>query len=91
MKLHPVRTYKSSEPLPREEQLAWKIAEVAADPVAVEPAVVEMIINRVIDNAAVAVASLKRAPIVAARGQAEAHPVGPASAFAFKIGCHLAE
>lgn len=79
MKLHPVRTYKSSEPLAREDQLAWKIAEVAADPVAVEPEVVEMIINRVIDNAAVAVASLRRAPIVAARGQAEAHPVGAAS------------
>jgi 2-methylcitrate dehydratase len=79
MKLHPVRTYKSSEPLPREQQLAWKIAELAVDPVAVEPAVAEMIVNRVIDNAAVAVASLKRAPIVAARGQAEAHPVGAAS------------
>ncbi|MEO8261973.1 MAG: MmgE/PrpD family protein, partial [Pseudolysinimonas sp.] len=75
MKLHPVRTYKSSEELPREQQLAWKIAEVAADPVAVEPEVVEMIINRVIDNASVAVASLTRAPVVAARGQAESHPV----------------
>ena len=36
MLLHPLRTYKSSEPLPREQQLAWKIAEVAADPVAVD-------------------------------------------------------
>jgi len=71
---HPVRMYRSEEPLPRSEQLAWKIAEVAADPVAVEPAVTEMIVNRVIDNAAVAVASLGRAPAVAARGQAEAHP-----------------
>jgi 2-methylcitrate dehydratase len=74
MKLHPVRMYRSSEALPREQQLAWKIAQVAADPVAVEPEVVEMIINRVLDNAAVAAASLHRAPIVAARGQAEAHP-----------------
>jgi 2-methylcitrate dehydratase len=79
MKLHPVRTYKSSEPLAREDQLAWKIAEVAADPVAVDAEVTEMIINRVIDNASVAVASLKRAPIVAARGQAEAHPVSTGS------------
>ncbi|CAN5157447.1 MmgE/PrpD family protein [soil metagenome] len=79
MKLHPVRTYKSSEPVPREQQLAWKIAEVAADAVAVSDQVTEMIINRVIDNASVAVASLKRAPIVAARGQAEAHPVGATS------------
>lgn len=79
MKLHPVRTYKSSEELPREQQLAWKIAEVAADPVAVDPEVVEMIINRVIDNASVAVASLKRAPVVAARGQAESHGFDTAS------------
>lgn len=74
MKLHPLRTYKSSEPLPREEQLAWRIAEVAADPVAVEPEVAEMIVNRVIDNAAVAVASLSRPPVVSARGQAMTHP-----------------
>ena len=58
MQVHEVRTYRSEEPLPREQQLAWKIAEVAADPVAVEPAVTEMIVNRVIDNAAVAVAAL---------------------------------
>ncbi|WP_375400856.1 MmgE/PrpD family protein [uncultured Amnibacterium sp.] len=79
MKIHPLRAYTSAEALPREEQLAWRIAEVAADPVEVAPEVAEMIINRVIDNAAVAAASLRRAPIVAARGQAEAHPVGPAS------------
>ncbi|UOR02851.1 MmgE/PrpD family protein [Leucobacter allii] len=72
---HHVRVYRSEEPLPAAEQLAVKIAEVAADPVAVEPAVVDMIVNRVIDNAAVAAASLNRAPIVAARAQALAHPV----------------
>ena len=33
MKLHKVRTYRSAEPLARGDQLAWKIAEVAADPV----------------------------------------------------------
>jgi 2-methylcitrate dehydratase len=80
VKLHELRTYKSSEPLAREDQLAWKIAEVAADPVAVDADVVDMIVNRFIDNASVAVASLRRAPIVAARGQAQAHPVSPASA-----------
>lgn len=72
---HHVRVYRSEENLPREEQLAWKIAEVAADPVAVEPEVVEMIINRIIDNASVAAASLNRGPIIAARAQALAHPV----------------
>ncbi|UYG17722.1 MmgE/PrpD family protein [Brachybacterium huguangmaarense] len=74
MKSHHVRTHASSEGLAREDQLAWRIAEVAADPVAVEDDVAEMIVNRVIDNAAVAVASLHRAPVLAARGAAEAHP-----------------
>ena len=80
MKLHPVRSYRSDENLPREEQLAWKVAQVAVDPVAVEPEVAEMIVNRVIDNAAVAVASIGRPPAVAARGQAEAHPVSTGGA-----------
>jgi 2-methylcitrate dehydratase len=79
MQNHPVRMYRSDESLPREQQLAWKIAEVAADPVEVSPEVTDMIINRVIDNAAVATASLSRAPVVAARGQAEAHPYTPGS------------
>ena len=38
MKMHEVRRYRSAEHLAREDQLAWKIAEVAADPVAVEVA-----------------------------------------------------
>ncbi len=75
MKLHTVRTYRSDENLPRQEQLAWKIAEVASDRVDVTAEVTDMVINRVIDNAAVAAASLTRAPVVAARAQAEAHPV----------------
>ncbi|RZI95165.1 MAG: MmgE/PrpD family protein [Microbacterium sp.] len=72
---HHVRVYRSEEELPRAEQLAHKIAEVAADPVAVEPDVVDMIINRVIDNASVAAASLTRAPVSAARQQALDHAV----------------
>lgn len=74
MKLHNVRVYRSEETLPREQQLAWKIAEVAADPVEVSPEVTEMVINRIIDNASVATASLTRKPVVAARSQALAHP-----------------
>ncbi len=72
---HHVRVYKSAEDLPREEQLAWKIAQVAVDPVEVEADVIDMIINRVIDNASVAAASLARGPIVSARSQALDHPV----------------
>ncbi|WP_163544622.1 MmgE/PrpD family protein [Occultella kanbiaonis] len=76
---HQVRTHRSDEDLPRSEQLAWKLAELAADPVPVTGEVTEMIINRVIDNAAVATASLLRAPVVAARSQALAHPYTPGS------------
>ena len=36
VKLHDVRVHRSDENLAREDQLAWKIAEVAADPVAVD-------------------------------------------------------
>lgn len=77
MKQHTVRTYKSAENLPRTEQLAWKIAEVATDPVPVEPEVAEMIGNRIIDNAAVAAASLTRSPVTSARTQALSHPHRP--------------
>jgi len=74
MKLHAVRVHPSKDLLPREEQLAWKIAGVAADRVAVQKDVAEMIINRIIDNAAVAIAALNRRPVVSARMMALAHP-----------------
>ncbi|MCU1407799.1 MAG: 2-methylcitrate dehydratase [Glaciihabitans sp.] len=74
MQSHQVRVHRSDENLERADQLAWKIAEVAADPVPVTAEVTEMIINRVIDNASVAAASLRRAPVVAARAQALRHP-----------------
>lgn len=77
MKVHEVRTYRSAEHLPREDQLAWKMAAVATDPVAVPADVVDMIGNRIIDNAAVAVASLARRPVATARAQALAHPRTP--------------
>ncbi len=77
MKQHHVRTHTSAENLPRAEQLAWKIAEVATDPVPVDGDVVEMIGNRIIDNAAVAAASLTRRPVASARAQALAHPYQP--------------
>jgi 2-methylcitrate dehydratase len=74
MQIHKVRTHPSKARLPREEQLAWKIALVAADPVAVAPEVVEMIINRIIDNAAAACAALDYHSVRTARAQALAHP-----------------
>ncbi len=77
MKQHKVRTYKSAEKLAREDQLAWKIASIAADDVPLDADVVEMIGNRIIDNAAVAAASLARRPVASARAQAAAHPFLP--------------
>ncbi len=77
MKIHDVRSRRSAETFPREEQLAWKIAAVAADPVPVEGEVAEMIGNRIIYNAAVAAAALNRHPVVTARAQAMAHSCAP--------------
>src|ERR1700677_5183307 len=74
MRIHDVRTRRSADDFPRGEHLAWKIAEVATDPVAVEPETAEMVINRIIDNAAVSAASVVRRPVTVARQQALAHP-----------------
>ncbi|GAA1990292.1 MmgE/PrpD family protein [Isoptericola halotolerans] len=83
---HTVRTYGAGEPLARTDQLAWKIADVATSAPEPTEAVTDMVINRVIDNAAVATASLGRAPILAARAQAEAHPVPRGGAGATIVG-----
>jgi 2-methylcitrate dehydratase len=74
LKNHHLRVYRSEENLDKKNQLAWKIAEVASDSVDVECKVMEMLINRVIDNASVAIASLNRKPVSNARAQAVSHP-----------------
>src|SRR5699024_10543757 len=74
---HHVRVHPSSDDLPRQDQLAWKLAELATDPAPVPTDVADMVINRVIDNTAVATASLLRQPVVAARAQALDHPYSP--------------
>jgi 2-methylcitrate dehydratase len=71
---HDVRVSPSKAGLKREDQLAWKIAGVAADKVAVTKDVAAMIVNRVIDNASVAIASANRHAIVSARDMALARP-----------------
>jgi len=70
---HIVKVYPSKQTPARKDQLAWKIAEIAADPVDLAPEVVDMVINRIIDNASVAVAAINRAPVANARSQALAH------------------
>ncbi|HEX2944307.1 MAG TPA: MmgE/PrpD family protein [Rhodopila sp.] len=69
-----VKVHPSKAGLKREDQLAWKIAGVAADRVAVPKDVAGMIINRIIDNAAVAIAAINRRPVVSARDMALARP-----------------
>lgn len=74
MKKHIVRVYPSKEKIEKKDQLAWKMAEVATDPTPIKDDVIDMIINRIIDNASVAVASINRKPVANARSQALAHP-----------------
>jgi 2-methylcitrate dehydratase len=74
MKEHEVKVYPSKKELPREDQLAWKIAEVAADNAPIDDESQEMVINRFIDNASVAIAAINRQPVANARSQALAHP-----------------
>ncbi|MYQ75955.1 MULTISPECIES: MmgE/PrpD family protein [unclassified Streptomyces] len=81
---HHVRVHPSADRLPREEQLAWKLAAVATGTEAPEADSAAMAVNRVIDNASVAVASLLRRPVAVARAQATAH--GPAAPGASVFG-----
>jgi 2-methylcitrate dehydratase len=74
VKLHEVRVQRPGERLPRTDQLAWRIAAAAADPAPLDPAAAEMAANRVVDDVAVALAAINRPAVVAARGQALAHP-----------------
>ena len=74
MKVHEVRVHPSSDNLAKEDQLAYKIAQMAADDTSVDSDAQEMVINRIIDNASVAVASVNRTPVANARAQALAHP-----------------
>jgi 2-methylcitrate dehydratase len=74
MILHDVKVSPSKANLKRDDQLAWKIAGVAADKVAVARDVQAMIVNRIIDNASVAIAAINRRPVTSARDMALARP-----------------
>ena len=71
--LHKVKVCRSGA-IPKQDQLAWKIAEVATDVAPIDAAAQDMVICRVIDNAGVATAACNRRPVVNARSQALAHP-----------------
>ena len=74
MLIHKVKVYPSKINLPKKKQLAWKIAEIASDNSKLNKEAIEMVINRIIDNASVAIASLNRKPVISAREMALAHP-----------------
>ena len=74
MKSHTLTVYPSQKKLPKKNQLAWRLAEVALDSSPISTEATEMVINRIIDNSAVAIASLQRKAVVHAREQALAHP-----------------
>ncbi len=74
MILHKVKVYPSKARLTKKKQLAWKIAEIASDNTKLNNKSIEMAINRIIDNASVAVASLNRRSVISSREMALAHP-----------------
>ncbi|MDA9694873.1 MmgE/PrpD family protein [Candidatus Pelagibacter sp.] len=73
MLLHTVKVYPSKINLPKKKQLAWKIAAVANDNAKLNKEAIEMVINRIIDNASVAIASLNRKPVISSREMALKH------------------
>ena len=69
-----VKVHPSKANLKKKDQLAWKIAEIASDKAKINSEAIEMVINRIIDNASVAIASFNRKPVISAREMALAHP-----------------
>ena len=74
MIIHKVKVYPSKKYLPKKKQLAWKLAELASDNSKLNKESMEMVINRIIDNASVAIASLNRKPVISSREMALKHP-----------------
>mgnify|MGYP001451273973 CR=1 FL=1 len=70
---HFVKVYPSKIKINKKKQLAWKIAEIASDNAKLDKNSIDMVINRIIDNASVAIASLNRPPVISAREMAIAH------------------
>ncbi len=90
-----VKVHPSKANLKKKDQLAWKIAEIASDKAKIDKEAVEMVINRIIDNASVAIASFNRKPVISARHMALGHPKkGGASVFGLnkkiKVDCEWA-
>jgi 2-methylcitrate dehydratase len=71
--LHKIKVYPSKKHLPKKNQLAWKIAEIASDNAKLNKDAIDMAINRIIDNASVAIASLNRKSVISSREMALKH------------------
>ena len=74
MIIHKIKVYPSKVYLPKKKQLAWKLAEIASDNAKLNKLSIDMAINRIIDNASVAIASLNRKSVIASREMAMKHP-----------------
>ena len=74
MIVHNIKVYPSKTYLPKKKQLAWKLAEIASDNSKINKKSLNMVINRIIDNASVAIASLNRKPVISSREMAMRHP-----------------
>ena len=74
MIIHKIKVYPSKVYLPKKRQLAWKLAEIASDNAKLNKLSIDMAINRIIDNASVAIASLNRKSVIASREMAMKHP-----------------
>ncbi len=70
MIVNKVKVFPSKIKLSKKNQLAWKIAEIASDNAKLSNEAIEMVINRIIDNASVAIASLNRRPVISSREMA---------------------
>ena len=74
MIIHKLKVYPSKVKLSKKKQLAWKLAELASDNAKLNKDSVEMVINRLIDNASVAIASLNRKAVITSREMAMKPP-----------------
>ena len=73
MKIHTVKVYPSKIKLNKKNQLAWKLAEISSDNAKLIKKSIELAINRIIDNASVAIASLNRKSVISSREMALKH------------------
>jgi len=72
MKIHTVKFHPEKSLLKKEDQLAWKIAQLAFDTKDedLDAEVVDMVKNRIIDNAAISIAALNETAVTVARDKA---------------------